>query len=504
LKTCLKCGKKVPESAGFCPFCGVKLDEEKRAASRKSGLRRKINPKVGKRGGRQAKSFKGTKIQPKVKSHVLVDGSNVIWYGEKAWLKNLQLLMRKLDENGHRYSVFVDASMKYDLNESERRTLERMISDGTVHQVPAKTSADEWILEYATNHPECRILSNDAFQDWESKYPVVNDRDRFITFMIVDDEVMLPKKEAGQLPEEVDLEIYCGATYTSYGNYHKVTEGKSQPPPEPSPTLLERVKKMARPVDGFSIEVYLINREVRSVALIGYGKWDMRGATSEAESITQGFFKDEVFIEKTIPIWGEGKSRPIPGVAVILRKSTRPGRSKPATKEVLNDELMKKALRIVEIASFLELKQSIHNKQRLAKLIYERVLLPVPDWCKRPTRLGAGRTPREYDDELDVLLSSRILKARGLRINDDIPLWYPSPKVQITFHFRKPEKKWLRNVEGGWFCEVVLREQDEDGCITGEVSRCTRVSLRRVEAAIDAVDLLDQLQRGAHAQGEMI
>jgi len=346
LKTCSKCGKEAPRDAGFCPFCGAKLDEEKRAASGKSGSKRKINPKVGKRGGRQAKS------------NVLVDGSNVIWYGGKARLKNLQLLMRKLDENGYRYSVFVDASIKYDLNESERRALERMISNGTVHQTPARTSADEWILEYATNHPECRILTNDTFQDWESKYPVVDERDRFISFMIVDGEVMLPRREAGPLPEQVDAEIYCGDTYTSLESYEEYRDGSSlkgevylecarEPPPEPAHALLERIKKMPRlGVNIDSVESLFIKQGARSVALIGYGALDIHKAKFAAKMVTRDFLGDEVFIEKTVPIWGEGKTRPIPGVAVILKRRRVKRSGKPTTEAEVFAEDIKELCKI--------------------------------------------------------------------------------------------------------------------------------------------------------------
>jgi hypothetical protein len=379
LKTCLKCEKEAPDGAAFCTFCGTKLGAEKEVTSRSSTSKKAVPTKVG-HGGRKAKPFKGAEIRPR-KTCVIVDGSNVIWYGEKARLKNLQLLMRKLDEEGYRYSVFVDASVKYDLGDNERQVFQRMISDGIVQEVPAKTSADEWILEYATRHPECRILSNDTFQEWASKYAMIQDQERFIRFMIVDDEVMLPKKEAGPLPEDVDAVIYFGRIYASYEDWKYHCRGdpsELERNPEPAPTLLERVKKMARTKDGFYVDAYLLNEEVRSVALIGYGEdaeW-LRNFKA-LESFEPEFFKGEVFIEKSVSIWGEGKSRPIPGIAVILRKRERPEKGGPIEEEV-DSKLMKKALKILEIAKFPELIQTARNRQRLAKVLYERVLLPVP------------------------------------------------------------------------------------------------------------------------------
>lgn len=488
--TCPECGKELPDGAIFCPLCGAKLSAEKGIPSRNSGLRKVVSTKA-KRGGRKAKSSKGAKIQPKAKPLVLVDGSNVIWYGEKARLKNLQLLMRKLREDGYRYSVYVDASVKYDLDDdSEERAFQRMISDGTVQEVPAKTPADEWILEYATNHPECRILSNDSFQDWGSKFPVVHDQDRFIRFMIVNGEVMLPRKEASPLPEEVDAEIYCGNIYTSYEDYHEryrgeLTELKSvylQHNPEPAPSLLERVKKMARTKDGFSIEVYLVNEEVKSVALIGYGRDDMGRAKMHAESVT-GFFKGEVFIEKSVPIWGEGKSYPIPGVAVILRKSKRPG-SKPATEEMVDSELMEKALKIVEIARFPELKQSIHNKQRLAKLLHERVLLPVPDY-------RTGHRTSNFSDELDIVTAKCLLATRGL-LPADSPFVDLNRYRQVKVFWEFVEPGRFRHREGGWVYELESNFHGGNGEVVRVVRKRTRVYLRRTEAAIEMMHLLDR------------
>lgn len=299
--------------ATYCPSCGVKLGEKKRVPSGKSGLRKKITS-VGGKHRRSARSPKNTKIQPKVKSHVFVDGSNVIWYGGEARLKNLQLLMRKLEEDGHRYTVFVDASARHQLNDSEKQMFERMISDGTVQQVSANTSADKWILKYATTHPECKILSNDTFWEWESMFPVVYDYDKFIKFMIVNDEVMLEGGETSSL----DKEMGAGATAVD----NDLVEG------------------------GVKLDYYkcLLRDGVRRIEIIGYqDKVEM--AKGRARFVLNDpLLRDLIYLERSVPItwrdkWGEFQR----GIKIILRRREQPEKEgKPTTDgEIIVDELKK-------------------------------------------------------------------------------------------------------------------------------------------------------------------
>lgn len=312
MKTCPKCSKEVLEDAVYCQFCGVKLGEKKRGPSGKSGLRRENTP-VSVKHRKPTRSSKNAKIQPRVKFHVLVDGSNVIWYGGKTRLKNLQLLMRKLEEDGLRYTVFVDASAKYQLNDSEKQVFERMISDGTVQQVSANTPADKWILKYATNHPECRILSNDTFREWESKFPVIYDYDRFIKFMIVNDEVMLEGGETGSPSEEM------GAGITVVDN----VAGGHVAPDYYKCLLRDGVRRIG--IIGYQNEVELAKRRAMSV-------------------LNDPLLRDLIYLERSVPItrrdmWG-GLQR---GIKIILRRRERPEREgKPTTDgETIVDELKK-------------------------------------------------------------------------------------------------------------------------------------------------------------------
>jgi len=210
LKICPKCGKKFPDEYGFCTECGFKLDGGKGAPVGKTDLKsikaKRVRAKSAgtKRGGKKpAESRKKVvvqPVQPKAASFkVLVDGSNVIYYGKKPGskptVKNLQLMIKKLEEKGYQYIVFADPKTRWALSSEEKSVFDQMISQGTVKQVPATTGADRWFLEYATNHPEYKVLSNDRFVDWKNRFPWVGDLNRFIRFMILNGEVYLGKRE---------------------------------------------------------------------------------------------------------------------------------------------------------------------------------------------------------------------------------------------------------------------------------------------------------------------
>lgn len=142
------------------------------------------------------------------KPKILVDGSNVIYCGKrKPRLKNLQLMIEKLMGMGYDYSVFVDPKTRWKLPEEEREEFERMISEELVQQTPPTMGADSWFLEYATNHPEYRVLSNDRFVDWRNKFPWVNNQNLFIRFMIINDEVYLREREDVVPPPEIQHRV---------------------------------------------------------------------------------------------------------------------------------------------------------------------------------------------------------------------------------------------------------------------------------------------------------
>lgn len=119
---------------------------------------------------------------------VLVDGSNVAHAteGGEARLENITLVMEKLREEGYEPRIVADAALRHQID--DRDAYERLIDDGIVHQAPAGTDADYFILSFARDM-DARILTNDRFRDRAREF--AKERDRIIRFMIVDGAVVL-------------------------------------------------------------------------------------------------------------------------------------------------------------------------------------------------------------------------------------------------------------------------------------------------------------------------
>ena len=119
---------------------------------------------------------------------VLVDASNVAHAteGKEARLQNIKLVQEKLREEGFEPLIVADAALRHQID--EKSEYERLIDDGKVHQAPAGTDADYFILSFA-RELEARILTNDRFRDRAQEF--AEERDRVIRYMIVDGEVVL-------------------------------------------------------------------------------------------------------------------------------------------------------------------------------------------------------------------------------------------------------------------------------------------------------------------------
>ena len=119
---------------------------------------------------------------------VLVDASNVAHAteGGEARLANIELVQAKLREEGFEPIIVADAALRHQID--RRADYERLIDDGGVHQAPAGTDADFFILSFA-REMGARILTNDRFRDRAEEFAA--ERNRIIRYMIVRDEVVL-------------------------------------------------------------------------------------------------------------------------------------------------------------------------------------------------------------------------------------------------------------------------------------------------------------------------
>lgn len=126
--------------------------------------------------------------KPAPDSPVLVDGSNVAHAteGGEARLDNIQLVMRKLSSDGFTPLIVADAALRHQID--DKAGYEKLIDDGIVHQAPAGTDADYFILSFA-RQMGARILTNDRFRDRAREF--AEERDRIIRYMIVNGAVVL-------------------------------------------------------------------------------------------------------------------------------------------------------------------------------------------------------------------------------------------------------------------------------------------------------------------------
>ena len=122
---------------------------------------------------------------------VLVDGSNVAHSseGEKARLRNIELVVEKLQGEGLEPIVVADAALRHQIDQAEK--YEQLIDDGEIRQAPAGTDADYFILAFA-RELDAYIVSNDRFRDRQDSFP--DARERMIRYMIVEDEVVFEKR----------------------------------------------------------------------------------------------------------------------------------------------------------------------------------------------------------------------------------------------------------------------------------------------------------------------
>ena len=121
----------------------------------------------------------------------VVDGSNVAHAveGQGPRLEHIRVVCEKLEEEGFRPLVVVDARLRHTIDDGDG--YEAMVASGRIRQAPAGTDADYFILSFA-RELDARVVSNDRFRDQESTFPEVGDR--LIRFMVVDGEVVFEKR----------------------------------------------------------------------------------------------------------------------------------------------------------------------------------------------------------------------------------------------------------------------------------------------------------------------
>ena len=124
-------------------------------------------------------------------SRAIIDASNVAHCGEgsAARVRNIRLMCDKLAGEGLEPLVVADAALRHQVDDADE--YERLVDSGVVHQAPAGTDADYFILTFA-RELDALVVSNDRFRDRLKGYPEL--RRRIVRYMILEGEVVLERR----------------------------------------------------------------------------------------------------------------------------------------------------------------------------------------------------------------------------------------------------------------------------------------------------------------------
>lgn len=161
---------------------------------------------------------------------ILVDGSNVAWSdgsrdaGDKPKVKNIMLVIEKLKSLGpSEVEVLCDANLRKEVE--DKQAFDELLKKKIIKQVPSKTDADEFIINYAKKF-KARIVTNDTYKDWAQKDEWVKEHANEISirFMIIDDEVEL-KSVSGPLGpgfkrQDFDFKGFKNTKYSSRTRFY--------------------------------------------------------------------------------------------------------------------------------------------------------------------------------------------------------------------------------------------------------------------------------------------
>lgn len=148
------------------------------------GLRPAKRQPLPKRQNRQrGKPRRRGRSSTKAKIRVIVDGSNVMYWGGEPSQVVLSGVITSLKSKGFAPYVIFDANVGYKLgnrylDDAPMATLIGLPA-AQVIVVEKGVAADEWILTVATEQ-NLRIVSNDRFRDWKEKFPFVGHKGRVI------------------------------------------------------------------------------------------------------------------------------------------------------------------------------------------------------------------------------------------------------------------------------------------------------------------------------------
>ena len=122
------------------------------------------------------------------KKVIVVDGSNVAFEeqtgGGKPRMANLVRARQRLEEKGYEVIIIVDAALHHQVDDPAQ--LDALIEDDVVHQAPAGTDADYFVLRTAEDR-DALVLSNDRYLPYREQFPWI--KERRVPYMIIQGQI---------------------------------------------------------------------------------------------------------------------------------------------------------------------------------------------------------------------------------------------------------------------------------------------------------------------------
>ena len=129
---------------------------------------------------------------------VIIDASNVAHFGKgrdgQPSLDNILKAIEALNGLGYEPFAIADAPLRHEIDKKEE--FNKLLEEGTIHQVPSGTTADHFILKIAYDE-NAKILSNDVFREYNDEFKDI--ASRRIPYSVKDGEIAIgtsskPKK----------------------------------------------------------------------------------------------------------------------------------------------------------------------------------------------------------------------------------------------------------------------------------------------------------------------
>lgn len=123
-------------------------------------------------------------------------------FKNKGKIENFEFVKSKLQEKYPECKVIgiADPSAPYKIN--KKFIYEKYVQKGIISQVGPGEKADYYILEFAKNHPNCFIISNDAFKEYDISEEL---KSRVIPVSLIYNDVIFSKKLVDYLKNEGEI-----------------------------------------------------------------------------------------------------------------------------------------------------------------------------------------------------------------------------------------------------------------------------------------------------------